>query len=417
MHYKTEFHRFNLRRKVAGLPHISQAVFDEKVKQVETEKNLKNATPEAQYCKVCRKKFGTPNAFKSHLSSKRHVQLEQQAKSSPADSSVTSPLQSPEVSSPLADDDTSSSATPPPPPARPQPPKPLDEMTDEELIHWRFQSAVKLDPNQNCLFCTTLSENIEENLKHMSLYHRFRIPYFEYLVDPHAFLTYLGQKISVGFLCLYCNEKGRSFHSLASVRDHMRSLHHCKLGYDDDEDEYSRFYDFTSSYEPLLLTHGAAAEGDSEVLDDSASPSTSSSSSAPSSSSSSSSSKPIRKTVDLDDDDAEDPIYEEIVRRAKKNVKVSECGTQLIFASGQVAGHRAFQLYHRQKFHVGDTRDAVLIGRMMDHYRKHGYMIKHRDEKLTKEVKTIQSIEKKMYMQLGVKANILQHHFRHQNPK
>jgi len=30
-HYKTEFHRFNLKRKAAGLPSVTQDIFDQKV--------------------------------------------------------------------------------------------------------------------------------------------------------------------------------------------------------------------------------------------------------------------------------------------------------------------------------------------------------------------------------------------------
>ena len=188
----------------------------------------------------------------------------------------------------------------------------------------------------------------------------------------------------------------------------MRSLNHCKIGYDENEDEFGRFYVFSTSYEP----HTPTPADDGEEI----------SSSSPASSSSEPSPAPKIKAprpvvVSLsDDEDEPDPVYEEIVRRAKKNIKVSECGTQLIFASGEVAGHRAFQIYHRQRFAVSDTRDAVMIGRMMDHYRKHGYVGKFEDEKFTREARKSQSLQNKSFMQVGVKANRLQHHFRLQNP-
>ena len=63
------------------------------------------------------------------------------------------------------------------------------------------------------------------------------------------------------------------------------------------------------------------------------------------------------------------------------------------------------------------SREAVLIGKMMDHYRKHGYVARHQDVYATKEYRKIQQVKNKAMMKLGCQANWLQHTYREQNPK
>ena len=62
-------------------------------------------------------------------------------------------------------------------------------------------------------------------------------------------IQYLGEKVSVGNVCLHCNGRGRAFHSLEAVQKHMIDKGHCKLWYEGDaEFEYSDYYDFRASY-------------------------------------------------------------------------------------------------------------------------------------------------------------------------
>lgn len=177
------------------------------------------------------------------------------------------------------------------------------------------------------------------------------------------------------------------------------------------EEEFERFYDYSSSYERHLAMMGAAdsksrrsskrraAEAEAEAEGTEGKTSTPSDAT---------SDQEDTETTDEEDDDA----LAEIERRARSNVKVSEHGTKLIFADGQVAGHRAFQVYHRQRYARQDSRDSVLIGRVMDHYRKYGYVMSLQDPAQSKAAKKIQKIHDKWFMKLGVRANKLQHHFR-----
>ncbi len=105
-------------------------------------------------------------------------------------------------------------------------------------------------------------------------FHSFFIPDIEYLVDLEGFLRYIGEKVSVGNICLFCNGKGRSFHSLEAIRSHMVEKGHCKILYEEDTaEEYADYYDFSPSYPvddesaPVGLVEGTAA-GDNEEWED-----------------------------------------------------------------------------------------------------------------------------------------------------
>ena len=87
------------------------------------------------------------------------------------------------------------------------------------------------------------------NVQHMAREHSFFLPDLEYLVDLPGMMQYLGEKVSVGNICLHCNGRGRAFHSLEAVQKHMLDKGHCKLWYEGDAElEYSDFYDFRASY-------------------------------------------------------------------------------------------------------------------------------------------------------------------------
>ena len=50
-------------------------------------------------------------------------------------------------------------------------------------------------------------------------------------------------------MCLWCNDKGRRFHSCSAAQHHMTDKGHCKLLHEGDAiAEYADFYDYSSSY-------------------------------------------------------------------------------------------------------------------------------------------------------------------------
>ena len=51
--------------------------------------------------------------------------------------------------------------------------------------------------------------------------HGLFIPDKEYLTDIKGLIAHLGQKISIGNICLYCNGRGKAFFSVEAVQAHM----------------------------------------------------------------------------------------------------------------------------------------------------------------------------------------------------
>lgn len=76
-HYKADWHRYNLKRKVADLPIISFQDFQDRVKLQKVQlENSKNPVNDELFCKLCCKHFNTKNSFVNHTLSKKHKELE-----------------------------------------------------------------------------------------------------------------------------------------------------------------------------------------------------------------------------------------------------------------------------------------------------------------------------------------------------
>jgi pre-60S factor REI1 len=107
------------------------------------------------------------------------------------------------------------------------------DATEEELadsIDRKIAYArLRLTPT-SCLFCSvTPFADQEETARHMQKEHGFFIPDREYLVDLPGLLLYLGEKVSIGNVCLSCNGKGKEYRTLEAVRKHMIDKSHCKV--------------------------------------------------------------------------------------------------------------------------------------------------------------------------------------------
>jgi pre-60S factor REI1 len=432
-HYKSDWHRFNLKRKVAGLPAASRQAFEDQVAELNAERLAAEGTGERQQftCAACQKKYSSKNAYNSHVSSKRHAQRvkqqrqkeeqEEEEQAVPDSASSTAAVDNGKGKSSsnncveevkehddndddVVDDDDDADEK--------LPPKPLDQMSEKELIEWRYETAVKLNPDSDCLFCLERSGSLEQNMAHMATKHGLFVPDLEYLTDARGLIRYLGQKISVGLLCLWCNERSKNFQSLEAVRQHMRSKNHCKIAYElDDEEEFERFYDFSSSSLQVEADLKPAERVETETTSDA--PAAASSSSIAAASSSTPSSVSDDDDVSLDDDKNSDA--ERYRRAARGNVDLSETG-ELVFANGKRVGHRDFMVFYKQRYpNEEPSRASIEIARMMDHYRHHGYVMSTENGDVhSRTARKIRQQQNKHAMQLSVKANKLQHHYRSQ---
>ncbi|EJU04359.1 hypothetical protein DACRYDRAFT_48482 [Dacryopinax primogenitus] len=268
-HYRSDHHRYNMKRRVANLPPVSATVFNQKVLDRRAETAITVSVKDTT-CEICKKVYGSEGAFRAHMTSKKHRENELQAAialsmkqqngdivekkeeeqidqvpsyRAPADEvpsapeAATTPKQphptrAPTTRTPQADDDMDT-----------------DEEVEQTLEEKLAAARTHLSPS-SCLFCTVASSSMQANLDHMSSIHSFFLPDSEYLADISGLLGYLAEKVAIGNVCLYCNGRGRAFHSLHAVRKHMVGKGHCKLAYDTEEDrsELGEWYDFAKSY-------------------------------------------------------------------------------------------------------------------------------------------------------------------------
>ncbi|KAI0633386.1 C2H2 type zinc-finger-domain-containing protein [Trametes polyzona] len=262
-HYRSDHHRYNMKRRVAGLPPVSAALFNQKVLERRAETAIM-ASPKGSTCEVCGKSYTTENAYRTHLSSKKHKDNEVRAaaKARARAEAPEVPEAPTEAPAPEAGPSTQPAAQAPTTETTVDEAAAklkavalqVDEDATEEQINQTIDEKIaaaraRLSPTQ-CLFCNTASSSLDENLTHMSVAHSFFIPDAEYLVDLVGLITYLGEKIAVGNTCIFCSGRGREFRTLEAVRKHMLDKGHCKIAYDTEEDrlEISDFYDFTASY-------------------------------------------------------------------------------------------------------------------------------------------------------------------------
>ncbi|TFK18924.1 cytoplasmic protein [Coprinopsis marcescibilis] len=242
LHYRSDHHRYNMKRRVAALPPISALLFNQRVIERKSETAITTSAA-SMTCDLCNKVYTTENSYKSHLQSKKHRERELKGPIVRTEK----PAVIPTVTEPAEQVDVAQVDA--------EQPAATEEEEIERTIEEKIAAARNRLSNLDCLFCTHKTDTFESNLTHMSLSHSFFIPDAEYLVDLQGLITYLGEKIAVGNVCIYCNEKSKDFRSLEAARKHMIDKGHCKLAYDSGNDrlELSDFYDFSSSYPDAQL--------------------------------------------------------------------------------------------------------------------------------------------------------------------
>jgi pre-60S factor REI1 len=206
-----------------------------------------------------RKSFSTENAYRSHVQSKKHRDRELAHVKDPKP--VTA-IPAHDMANPssatvadVEDSDTSEDEQ--------------DDMSDnEDTIEGRIAaSRRRIDPT-DCLFCPSHHSSIDDNVRHMAQIHSFFIPDRDILSDMAGLLSYLGEKVAVGNICLFCPNGGKEFGSLEAVRKHMIDKAHCKLAYESEEDraELSEYYDFRRGADDAEWEDVEGSDNDDDML-------------------------------------------------------------------------------------------------------------------------------------------------------
>lgn len=360
-HYKTDWHRYNLKRKVAEMPPVTAEVFQQKVlaQKAEVEAQQQSKT-KSLHCQLCNKTFSSENAFSNHLSSKKHkdVEANKANKAKKQESLITES----QFSNNFKRKDSKETD-----------PKNTESENAESLSHNGDDDDDEDDDIEedtlevtDCLFCPHHSVSLEENLKHMTRSHSFFIPDLEYVVDLKGLVTYLCEKVGMGNMCLYCNDKGKSFFSLEAVQSHMVDKGHTKMNYEGDAVlEYADFYDFSSSY----------------------------------------------PDYNPDEENEGDEI-----QGRESTLAVNEQTLELCLPSGAKIGHRNMRHIYKQNLPPERSHHSKVIQSIMADYKAlgwHGTIASAARQKV-KDVRLRNIQQAKRNVDISVKANRMQKHFRPQ---
>merc|ERR1719273_2049266 len=361
-HFKSDWHRYNLKRKVADLPSVSVEVFDSRKEAHEAE--TREVKEPGNYCVACRKHFGSGKAYGDHIKSKKHLEMILKFDGDKTNVQRVSESREERLgnkkgggpSSKVDDEDANDNDD-----------DDDDEMEVEEVDsdEWDEFDDDPI-PVTDCIFCSHHSANMDNNLRHLTEAHSFFIPDPEFLTDTAGLLEYLGAKVGQGHMCVWCNDRCKSYQTVDAVQKHMVDKGHCKMLHEGDAlVEYDEFYDYSSSY----------PEGGD----------------------------PVDNPVEVD--------------------KIDDSGYTLVLPSGATVGHRSLARYFRQSLNPNRQLVAARTGReggagLVSTYRKLGWTgTTGADAKRkAKDIRFIKNMQSKKFMFLGVKANRLQHHYREQNP-
>uniref|UniRef100_A0A0E0Q211 C2H2-type domain-containing protein n=1 Tax=Oryza rufipogon TaxID=4529 RepID=A0A0E0Q211_ORYRU len=72
LHYRSEWHRYNLKRKVAGVPGVTEALFLARQTAL-AEGSNSDSTPMLYSCALCGKEYRSSKAHAQHLNSRSHL--------------------------------------------------------------------------------------------------------------------------------------------------------------------------------------------------------------------------------------------------------------------------------------------------------------------------------------------------------
>lgn len=232
-HMRSDWHRYNLKRRVAQLPSISLEVFNEKVNMMAT------ADPDEGVSKRDLRKQRKEEIQKQRMELIRKAMEDQARKESHSEDTTDPVEEKQEDKEEDKEEDTEENET--------EQQVESEEALADRILKLKLKSQVKIPPT-TCLFCKSRSfKTIEHNVNHMFKNHGLYIPEQKYLVDLPGLLEYLGEKVGLGNVCLMCNYQGKN---VEAVRAHMESKRHCMIPYDTEDEklEISEFYDFSASY-------------------------------------------------------------------------------------------------------------------------------------------------------------------------
>lgn len=256
-HMKTEWHRYNLKRRVSGLPLISSDVFAEKVLATQSSAHSSDEEEDEYGFYINHRRRagkGQRQITKKELRQMARVERGREPNISEVEvlrgvspaASLASTFSLGESDHFLSEGDfdtgselnyseTDSYYT--------------GGVSDTDELYMsgsdsEIEEPLEVLPNHYCFYCDKNNHLIEANVRHMLNTHGLYIPERTYLKDLDGLLTFLNEVISIDHECLTCGFEGKS---LESIRQHMISKGHCRMPYESKEEKeiFEEFYDFS----------------------------------------------------------------------------------------------------------------------------------------------------------------------------
>lgn len=180
-HYRSEWHRYNLKRKVAGLPPLSREAYESR------------AAREGDQAGALSASTGTRSQQRRQKREERALQKAAAAANNPHSKAAHFEA--------------------------------TRKMDDEQYVQHKLETAEEFD--ECCdIFSRHRSANMHANLEYMAKKHGFYIPYLDYCTDVAGLLAYLQEKVYVGNLALLTDKE---FHSVEAAQAHMRDKGQCRF--------------------------------------------------------------------------------------------------------------------------------------------------------------------------------------------
>jgi pre-60S factor REI1 len=273
-HMRSDWHRYNLKRRIAELPSVSSEEYNDKVLAAQATTNAAAAQVAFEkYCATCQKNYFSENAYQNHIGSQKHKlrlattlrgsingsgsvksSVKSQDDSIP-NSETTDPEAEAEIDKAVDGLRDASISEKDPLSRRPSEPHHsgaeqreghLSPETKETIERTSSLSSSQI-PLSRCLFCNYDSPTSKLSVAHMTKIHGLFIPEQNYLTDLEGLLGYLQAKINENHECLYCHKLKTT---ASGVQTHMRDKGHCKIAFETEEEmiEVGQFYDFSSTY-------------------------------------------------------------------------------------------------------------------------------------------------------------------------
>ena len=192
-HYKSDWHKYNLKRREAGLTLLEEKEFKARLQAalaLRKEKEKKNGTDHIKnlnkkdYSKKKQNKKTNNNKVNNNavISSSDDTKMEVEEGKPPSEENSDNNDNS--------NNDETTKAT-------------RSSRLPAALVE--SQENPEIDPKQ-CLFDQHQSETLEENVKYMQKAYGFFLPDQDCLVDLEGLLGYAHEKIKLGHYCLYCEK-------------------------------------------------------------------------------------------------------------------------------------------------------------------------------------------------------------------